>query len=69
MVDMMEVFGGNAGLVWKVLKRRSPLTAKEISSRTKLKTDDVFIALGWLGREGKISIDDGKRSLRYSLLD
>ncbi len=69
MADVVEVFGGNAGVVWKQLKKRSPLTAKEIASRTKLKVEDVLIAIGWLGREGKIFIDDGKRTPRYGLID
>ncbi|NOX71257.1 MAG: hypothetical protein GXO64_00975 [Candidatus Micrarchaeota archaeon] len=69
MVDVVEIFGGNAGTVWQTLKKRNLLTVKEIASRSKLKVDDVLIAIGWLGREGKIFIDDSKRTARYGLID
>jgi sugar-specific transcriptional regulator TrmB len=64
-----EYFGVNAGKVWKVLKEAGqPLTAKEIASRAGLKITDVFGALGWLGREGKIEIiaSGKKRAFRLT---
>lgn len=49
--------------MWKVLKETGqPLTAKEIAAKTGLKITDVFGALGWLGREGKIEVlSSGKK--------
>ena len=65
-----EYFGVNAGMVWKVLKNAGrPLTAREIARTAGLKITDVYGALGWLGREGKIEIvEEGKRRL-YRLLE
>ena len=56
----------NAGKVWKALKEaEKPLTVKEIAAKTGLKITDVFGALGWLGREGKIEIVvDAKKKRR-----
>ena len=52
-----EFFGFNAGKVWQALnKSKKPLTINQIMKSTKLKRDDVFGALGWLGREGKIEV-------------
>ena len=63
-----EVFGVNAGKVWKLLdKNRSmPLTMQEIMKIGKLTRDDVMSGLGWLGREGKIEIleKDGKYAFK-----
>jgi hypothetical protein len=69
MVDVLETLGGNAGLVWSQLKEQTPLTVKEISNRTKLSANDVYVAIGWLAREGKICIDDSTKSPRYGLTD
>jgi sugar-specific transcriptional regulator TrmB len=62
------VFGLNAGKVWHTLKSKGQLSAEAISKATKLKANDVFAALGWLGREGKIEIIiDGKGAV-YKLI-
>jgi len=65
-----EYFGVNAGKVWKALKASGrPMTAREIARVAGLKITDVYGALGWLGREGKIEIlEEGRRRL-YRLLE
>lgn len=63
-----EFFGFNAGKVWQALsKNKKPLTIYQIMKSTKLKREEVFGALGWLGREGKIEIQKGKY-LSFKLL-
>ena len=64
-----QVFGVNAGKVWHALKVKGALTAVAIAADTKLKTNEVFGALGWLGREGKIQIISGKKSVLYKLTE
>ncbi|MEM7821395.1 MAG: winged helix-turn-helix domain-containing protein [Candidatus Aenigmatarchaeota archaeon] len=64
-----EVFGLNAGKVWGVLKEKGPLTVSAIAKETQLKINDVFGALGWLGREGKIEIINDKKGVLYKLLE
>jgi sugar-specific transcriptional regulator TrmB len=63
-----EVFGVNAGKVWHALKEKGPLTANMIAKETKLKLNEVYGALGWLGREGKIEIINEKKGTFYKLV-
>ncbi|MEM5879160.1 MAG: winged helix-turn-helix domain-containing protein [Candidatus Aenigmatarchaeota archaeon] len=63
-----EVFGVNAGKVWNALKTRGPLSVATLSKETGLKQNDVFGALGWLGREGKIEIIEDKGKILYKLV-
>lgn len=48
--------GENAGLIWTALQGGA-LTTKAIKKATKLKTEDLNMALGWLAREGKIAFE------------
>lgn len=52
-----EVIGTNAGTVWVALNTADTLGLKQLKKITKLKDKEVFAALGWLAREGKINID------------
>jgi hypothetical protein len=63
-----EVFGVNAGKVWNALKNKGALSAAAIAKETQLKANDVFAALGWLGREGKIEIINDKKGVLYKLV-
>lgn len=53
----VEVIGTNAGLIWQALANADALGVKQIKKVTKLKDKEVFAALGWLAREGKVNID------------
>ena len=64
-----EMFGANAGKVWNILKSKGALSATLISEETKLKSNDVFAALGWLGREGKIQIINNKKAFLFKLTE
>ncbi len=54
----IELFGTWAGEVYKALETSDTrmLGLKELKKATKLKKDEIMAALGWLGREGKISV-------------
>ena len=52
-----EVIGTNAGAVWVALNTADALGVKQIKKMTKLKDKEVFAALGWLAREGKVNIN------------
>lgn len=52
-----EIIGTNAGSVWVALNTADALGIKQIKKITKLKDKEVYAALGWLAREGKINID------------
>ena len=53
----VETIGVNAGTVWNALNEAEALGLKQLKKITKLKDKEVFAALGWLAREGKINID------------
>ena len=51
--------GENAGLCWNALQGGA-LTLKALKKATKLKNDELYLALGWLAREGKVSFTEGE---------
>ena len=51
--------GENAGLIWNELQGGA-LTFKALKKATKLKNDELYLALGWLAREGKVSFTEGE---------
>jgi hypothetical protein len=58
-----EKIGTWAGLVWNALNENEVLGNKEIKKVTKLKDKELYAAIGWLAREGKLNIaesEDGK---------
>lgn len=51
-----EKAGDIAGMIWNALNETKGLTGKEIKKAAKLKADkDLYLGLGWLLREDKIS--------------
>ena len=56
---MIAKIGENAGLVWGAL-RNGALEMKALKKATKLKNDELALALGWLAREGKVSFAAGE---------
>jgi hypothetical protein len=55
------VIGGFAGVVWRVLDVWGGADFLTIKRLTGLDDFEVHCALGWLGREGKIDVDDCNR--------
>jgi hypothetical protein len=65
-----EAIGGWAGLVWNALSAADVLGLKQLKKVTKLKDKQVFAALGWLAREGKVDIQvnpDDEKDLLFTL--
>lgn len=54
----IESIGTWAGEVYKALESQDThmLGFKGIKKATKLKKDEIMAALGWLGREGKVTL-------------
>ena len=52
-----ETIGMYAGSVWVALSNADALGVKQIKKMTKLKDKEVYAALGWLAREGKIEMN------------
>lgn len=53
----VEQIGTAAGAVWQALSTADALGVKQIKKVTKLKKEEIFAALGWLAREGKVNLD------------
>lgn len=66
----IETIGTWAGEVYKALEtsETKSLGLKEIKKATKLKKDYLMAAFGWLGREGKISIEENDEDIVVSLI-
>lgn len=66
-----EVIGNNAGTVWVALNNADVLGIRQIKKITKLKDKEVYAALGWLAREGKVNIEpdpEDEKELLVSLV-
>ena len=65
---LKEKAGETAGKIWNVLNGTEGLTAKQIKKATKLVDKDLFLGLGWLLREDKISTQEveGELFVSYS---
>ena len=63
----VEGIGSWAGLVWSALNESGKLTVKALKKATKLKEKDLYAALGWLAREGKITIAETETDIEVEL--
>lgn len=64
---MIEKIGINAGLVWNALNNGS-LEVKALKKATKLTDKDLYAALGWLAREGKVQFTEEGKDLFINLI-
>ncbi len=47
--------GEYAGIVWRALESKGSLSLEALQDGTELDLPELFAAIGWLAREGKIS--------------
>ena len=52
-----SIFGVNAGIVWEALNINGSMTIDDLVKATALNPEEIYGALGWLGRENKISLE------------
>jgi len=65
MASAMEMccvsqIGETAGAIWRVLSEKGPLTTARLVKEIESPRDVVMQALGWLAREDKIEIEEGR---------
>ena len=66
---MFEKVGNNAGAVWQVLNAANEaVNGKDLKKATKLTEKDMYAALGWLLREGKINVVEEGKELLINLI-
>ena len=66
----IESIGTWAGEVYKALESNptSGLGMKSLKKATKLKKDELMAAIGWLGREGKITVHEDDEEIVATLV-
>ncbi|MDH6535505.1 hypothetical protein D0T51_09275 [Parabacteroides sp. 52] len=66
---MIELIGTNAGLVWNTLNEGGKMNVKDVKKATKIKADkDLYAALGWLSKEGKLSFEEVEGNVFVALI-
>ncbi len=55
---LKEKAGETAGKIWNALNETQGLTVKQIKKATKLIDKDLYLGIGWLLREDKISTSE-----------
>ncbi len=66
---MLNQIGQAAGQIWHCLhKEGGSASLAKVREKTGLDSETALMALGWLAREDKVSMEKRGRSLRISLL-
>jgi hypothetical protein len=61
--------GHVAGIVWRTLSDQGPMTTTKLLKAVDEPRDTVMQAIGWLAREGKLEINENRRSHLVSLCE
>lgn len=64
---MKEKAGVVAGKIWNALNGNEGKTQKQLKKATKLIDKDLFLGLGWLLREEKMSVSEVAGELFFRL--
>ncbi len=55
---LKEKAGETAGKIWNVLNGTDGMSLKQVKKAAKLLDKDLYLGLGWLLREDKVSIEE-----------
>jgi hypothetical protein len=64
---MTAKVGETAGKVWHVLKTDGEMSAAQLKKATGVDDKTLWMALGWLAREDKLSFNQVKNTLKVGL--
>ena len=65
---MNEKVGTIAGQIWNTLNENGALNTKDLKKAAKVKTDkELFLGLGWLLREDKVSLTEAEKDFIVAL--
>ena len=64
---MVEKIGIDAGKVWTKLDDKGRMNVRDLRNAIKLTERDTFLALGWLAKEGKVTIEKDGRDFYVEL--
>jgi len=62
-----SIFGTKAGVIYQSLNQHGPSNIGDLAKTTSLIREEVYCALGWLGREDKIVLEQKGRTMVFSL--
>ena len=66
---MIELIGTNAGKVWNALNEGGKMSLKALKKATKIKAEkDMYAALGWLAKEGKLAFEEADGETMVSVV-
>ena len=66
---MIELIVTNAGKVWNALHDGGKMSLKALKKATKIKAEkDMYAALGWLAKEGKLAFEETDNDIFVSLI-
>lgn len=65
----VEIIGLWAGATWNALNdANGTLTVKGLKKATKLKEKELYAAIGWLAREGKVNVSETEKEVEVTLI-
>jgi hypothetical protein len=64
---MIDSIGNTAGKVWKYLEEKGEANLSQLKKGVKADPNLILQAIGWLAREGKLSIEQKERQVTYGL--
>lgn len=65
---MNDLIGTLAGAIWNALNENGALNTKDLKKAAKVKTDkELYMALGWLLREDKVTITEADKVVTVAL--
>ncbi|WP_340122432.1 winged helix-turn-helix domain-containing protein [Methylobacter svalbardensis] len=64
---MSNIIGDAAGAIWNYLEKNGPSSVNKVTTETGINRNDVQRAIGWLSKEGKLSIEMIGRAETLSL--
>ena len=70
----MEInnIGNNAGVIWNALNTNGKMSESKLKKETGLASAEIYTALGWLAREGKLNLEvevKGAKTCEYYSLN
>jgi hypothetical protein len=64
---LIRFFSAKAGIVWRALNQNGSSNISDLVKSTSMSREEVYGALAWLGREGKITLKQKGRAMIFSL--
>lgn len=64
---MFHTIGDAAGEVWQLLKQEGPMSMNAIAGKIKRPQAAVYMGIGWLAREDKLTYTQTKRGMLLSI--